>query len=76
MAFMGRDDIDALKAYVAAPSSGFANKSDATVLLSITHSNLKARFMEIRLDKHVRPIAAALASSYWPGLLMHENPSV
>ncbi|KAG2428306.1 hypothetical protein HXX76_010454 [Chlamydomonas incerta] len=50
--FLTKDDVDALRAYVAGPSTGFANKADSTVLLHVTHSNLKARFMEIRLDLH------------------------
>lgn len=51
--FFSREDIESLKAYVQGPDSGFANKLESTVLLTISHSNLKARFMEIRLDKHV-----------------------
>lgn len=51
--FLSKDDVDALRAYVAGPDTGFANKADSTVLLHVTHSNLKARFMEIRLDLHV-----------------------
>ncbi|KXZ44461.1 hypothetical protein GPECTOR_67g301 [Gonium pectorale] len=50
--FMNREDVEALRAYVVGPDSGFANRADSTVLLHITHSNLKAKFMEIRLDLH------------------------
>ena len=33
--------------------SGLQNKGASTVLLHLTHSNLNARFMEIRLDRHM-----------------------
>ena len=46
-------DIAQLKAYVAAPASGIQHRLDSTVLLSVSHSNLTSRFMEIRLDLHV-----------------------
>lgn len=51
---MPQSDIAMLKEYVTAPGNFGANQADSTVLLHITHSNLKAEFMEIRLDKHVR----------------------
>ena len=44
-------DMRALKAYVEGPSS--QNKADDTVLLNVSHSNLKQRFMELRFDLHV-----------------------
>ncbi len=44
-------DIQSLKDYVKGPSS--QNQADSTVRLQVTHSNLKAHFMEIRLDLHV-----------------------
>lgn len=44
-------DMQALKAYVRGPSS--QNKADDTVLLNVSHSNLKQRFMELRFDLHV-----------------------
>ena len=43
-----------LREYVTADGNFGQNQSDATVLLHVTHSNLKAEFLEIRLDKHVR----------------------
>ena len=46
-----QDDIRALKAYVAAP--GTQSQAESTVRLNVSHSNLKAHFMEIRLDLHV-----------------------
>jgi tubulin-specific chaperone B len=46
-------DMQALKDYVTAPGKLGANQADSTVLLHLTHSNLKAEFMEIRFDKHV-----------------------
>lgn len=51
--FLTREDVEGLRAYVVGPDSGFANRSDSTVLLNISHSNLQAKFMEIRLDMHV-----------------------
>ena len=47
-------DMAALRAYVTAPSSGIQNRdSGSTVLLHVTHSNLKAVFMELRFDMHI-----------------------
>uniref|UniRef100_A0A1D2ABR8 CAP-Gly domain-containing protein n=1 Tax=Auxenochlorella protothecoides TaxID=3075 RepID=A0A1D2ABR8_AUXPR len=45
-------DLRALRDYVMTPGD-MQNQSDSTVLLSVTHSNLKARFMEIRFDRHM-----------------------
>lgn len=42
----------ALRAYVLA-DTGAQNQADSTVRLVITHSNLRASFMDIRLDMHV-----------------------
>jgi tubulin-specific chaperone B len=47
-------DMQHLKAYVTAPGKLGANQAESTVMLHVTHSNLKAEFMEIRFDKHVR----------------------
>jgi tubulin-folding cofactor B len=52
--FMSKNDIAMLKEYVTAPGNFGANQAESTVLIHITHSNLKAEFIEIRLDKHVR----------------------
>ena len=41
-----------LREYVT-HDSGSLNKADSTVQLMVTHSNLKARFMEIRFDRYV-----------------------
>lgn len=46
-------DIASLKAYVQGPDGGMQNRSSSTVLLQVSHSNLSARFMEVRLDQHV-----------------------
>lgn len=51
---LSNSDLQALKAYVSAPGKFGANQADSTVLLHVTHSNLRAEFMEIRFDKHVR----------------------
>lgn len=50
---LASDDLRALRDYVTAGSNMQA-QSESTVLLAVTHSNLKARFMEIRFDRHVR----------------------
>jgi tubulin-specific chaperone B len=52
-------DIAQLKAYVQGPDSGIQNRDAATVLLHVSHSNLAARFMEIRVDMHVSQKAAS-----------------
>ena len=43
----------ALRSYVLA-DSGAQNQAETTVRLVVTHSNLQAKFMDIRLDLHVR----------------------
>ena len=53
-------DIQALKDYVKGPSS--QNQADTTVRLQLTHSNLKAHFMEIRLDLQVRSKAVPVST--------------
>ena len=55
-------DIQALKDYVKGPSS--QNQADTTVRLQVTHSNLKAHFMEIRLDLQVRSTAISISRKY------------
>ena len=47
-------DIQQLKDYVAANAAGGQKQAESTVRLHVTHSNLKAKFIEIRLDLHVR----------------------
>lgn len=60
-------DIQALKDYVKGPSS--QNQAETTVRLQVTHSNLKAHFMEIRLDLQVSSTAVtALREAYQCGL--------
>lgn len=49
---MLNSDLRTLREYVTAPGS--QNQADDTVRLLVTHSNLKAKFMEIRLDLHMR----------------------
>ena len=46
-------ELSALRDYVT-HDSGSLNKADSTLLLMVTHSNLQARFMEIRFDRYVR----------------------
>eukprot|EP00892_Ulva_mutabilis_P007359 jgi/Ulvmu1/4996/UM021_0013.1 len=49
---ISRSELDQLKAYVTAPGKFGANQADSTVLLHVTHSNLRAEFVELRFDKH------------------------
>ena len=51
--FMSRADVQQLKDYVRGPSGQESGRADSTVLLQVTHSNLQARFMEIRFDRHM-----------------------
>ena len=53
----------ALRSYVTF-DSGAQNQAESTVLLNVTHSNLKAMFMELRFDKHVRKMCLCI---YCPG---------
>ena len=46
-------DLAALRAYVTA-DTGAQQRAESTVLLTVTHSNLRATFMELRFDLHVR----------------------
>ena len=55
-------ELNALRNYVT-HDSGSLNKADSTVLLTCTHSNLNARFMEIRFDRYVRPHPPTLRKS-------------
>ena len=41
-----------------APGNHGQNQAVSTVRLHVTHSNLKAEFIELRLDLHVRPRSA------------------
>jgi len=61
--FLGKEDIDALKNYVKG-STG-QNQAESTVCLHATHSNLSARFFEIRLDMHVSPRLGLLGGRRW-----------
>jgi len=46
-------EMRALREYVTSAPSGIQNRGDGTVLLQVTHSNLKAVFMELRFDMHM-----------------------
>ena len=46
-------DIQQLKEYVAQEDGGMQSQAESTVRLHVSHSNLKAKFMELRLDRHV-----------------------
>lgn len=56
-------ELELLRAYVTAPGNSGAKRADSTVLLHVTHSNLKAEFMEIRFDLSVRRGTPSGASS-------------
>ncbi len=53
--------LDALKSYVRTPST--QNQAEDTVLLHVTHSNLKQHFIEIRFDLHVSNFCKYLSVS-------------
>jgi len=66
-------DLNALRSWVTADSGGQA-RGETTVLLHVTHSNLKARLFEIRLDRHmtIETIKEKLRSHTGTGsLFMH-----
>jgi len=66
-------DLNALRNWVTAESGGQA-RGETTVLLHCTHSNLKARLFEIRLDRHmtIETIKEKLRSHTGTGsLFMH-----
>lgn len=46
-------DIQQLKDYVAGADAGGQRQAESTVRIHVTHSNLKAKFVEIRLDMHM-----------------------
>jgi hypothetical protein len=48
-------DVQQLKDYVAGSDGGMQRQAQSTVRLHVTHSNLKAKFIEVRLDQHVSP---------------------
>ena len=45
-------DLASLRNYVTS-DTGAQCKADSTVLLCVSHSNLKARFLEIRFDRYM-----------------------
>ncbi|KAK9861662.1 hypothetical protein WJX84_008869, partial [Apatococcus fuscideae] len=47
-----REDMRVLREYVTAPSSGSQQQAESTVVLHVTHSNLKLQMMELRFDLH------------------------
>ena len=57
-------ELSALRDYVTHDSCSL-NKADSTLLLMVTHSNLQARFMEIRFDRYVRARPRGEASDRW-----------
>lgn len=59
-----RADIQALKDYVSAPGNFGQNQAESTVRLHVTHSNLKAEFIELRMDLHVRQSSCVHFASF------------
>ena len=50
---INQEDLRALESYVKArDGTQFADLHEDTLILDITHSNLKQRHIEIRFDKH------------------------
>eukprot|EP00736_Rhodelphis_marinus_P010270 Rmarinus@m.6239 len=49
---LGNEQLNALRSYVTQDSS--QNQAESTVRLHVTHSNLKAEFMDLRLDRHMK----------------------
>lgn len=47
-------DIQQLKDYVGSSDGGMQKQAASTVRLHVNHSNLEAKFLELRLDLHVR----------------------
>ncbi len=62
-----RADIQALKDYVAGPGNFGQNQAETTVRLHVTHSNLKAEFIELRMDLHVRTAFSIILHSLSTG---------
>jgi hypothetical protein len=58
--------LGALRDYVTA-ETGAQARGESTVLLSVTHSNLRSTFMELRFDLHVRARAHAPAAALQRG---------
>lgn len=56
--FITKEDVNQLRDYVMA--SDGRNQAESTILLHVTHSNLQARFFELRLDLHVSDCVHAL----------------
>ena len=55
-------DIKQLKDYVKSNDGGMQNQAASTVRLHVIHSNLMAKFVEVRLDRHVSPGLLNLAA--------------
>lgn len=51
--YITREDAEQLKDYVKGPDKGGLHQAESTVMLHVSHSNLKQKFIEIRLDMHV-----------------------
>lgn len=64
--FITKEDVDQLRNYVMGASS--ANRAESTVLLHVTHSNLKeTRIFELRFDMHMTVEALKVKLSFHCG---------
>ncbi len=57
------EDMRVLREYVTAPSSGSQQQAESTVVLHVTHSNLKLQMMELRFDLHVSNLELSITSN-------------
>ncbi len=58
------DDMQALRDYVMAPATGSQQQAESTVVLHVTHNNLKLQMMELRFDLHVRSPGPVLEKAF------------
>jgi hypothetical protein len=56
---------------VVATLPSLQNRAESTVLLHVSHSNLKAKFFELRLDRHVRAANTSAYSGAVPDMDVH-----
>lgn len=54
--YITREDAQQLKDYVKGPDKGGLHQAESTIMLHVSHSNLKQKFIEIRLDLHVSDV--------------------
>merc|ERR1712072_885720 len=62
----------AMRAYVMGDSG--LNQSESTVCINVSHSNLKTKFIELRLDKHMTILEVMEKLRRHTGSGMHSTP--